>query len=834
MGVVWRALDTRLRREVALKLIREERSSDRTVRERFIREFHTAASLNHPGIATLFEADETPEGRVYCVYEKVDGETLTQRIRRGSLDTEECVDIGVQLAEAMAAAHRAGVVHRDIKPDNVMLTPEGQVKVLDFGLARLEHSQPLPLDTDATVDEQLQTRAGALIGTPRYMSPEQAAGVPVDARTDIFSAGLVLYELATGEAAFTGDSVPETLHHIQVDEHKPVQERNPSIDRRLGAVIDRSLAKSPDDRYRSGAEMAVALRQVSRRSPATPRRRWSVAVAVLLLVAAASWFLTRPTLEFSDRDQLLIADVDNRTDEEVFDLALTAAIEQDLEQSRYARVYDRALVGETLKLLRQPADAFIDEELGRDICRFAGVRALVVPRILSVGNTYEVQATLVDPATGRHVKSLRVAVEGREAVLLEAVDDLARQLRKALGESLASIEETDLPIGQHTTSSWEALQSMTRAHRLWQEGRYRESAVLFERATEQDPQFMAARGSLGLLKIQFLGEPEAGKQLLREALELSDNVTEVERLMVAAVNKEFVDGDLEGALSDYEKILDIYPGTPSAMNNKGQTLFRLQRYREALAVFNAAHELWPTSSYPLWAIARIQLFVERNAVGCEEAMQKIVDLYPDSSSALHLLAWSYVGQQRFDKAEAGMRRVLELEPRHRLALPNLAHVLLRQGRAAEAVPVYRQVLDGVESQSDPGTVTWNTLTLALALRAAGDTDEAERLLAERIDETLQDADDFDLALLQAALGRREQAAAWVAKTDAETVPADRLIRFAEVLTLIGHSDEALDALERAAAAGQADVFFWPIVPALAGLRDEPRFVALTESRIPDN
>ncbi|MEE8412131.1 MAG: protein kinase [Acidobacteriota bacterium] len=840
VGVVWRARDTRLRREVALKLIREERSSDRTVRERFIREFHAAASLNHPGIATLFEADQTPEGRVYCVYEIVDGETLTERIRRGDLDTEECVDIGLQLAEAMAAAHRAGIVHRDIKPDNVMLTAEGVVKVLDFGLARTagqsriasraEDLERQPVDEHATYDEGLRTRAGALVGTPRYMSPEQAAGLEVDARTDVFSAGLVLYELATGEAAFTGDSVPETLRHIQVEEHRPVQERNPSIDRRLGAVIDRALAKAPDDRYSSGAELALALRQVSRRASGGAWRWWSAAAGLLVLVAAGVWFSSRPALAFTDRDRLLIADVDNRTDEEVFDFALTAAIEQDLEQSRYARVYDRALVVETLKLLRQPADAFIDEELGRDICRFAGVRALVVPRILSVGNTYEVQASLVDPATGRHVKTLRVTVEGREAVLLTAVDDLARQLRETLGESLASIEATDLPVAQHTTSSWEALQSATLAARRWQEARYREAAVFFERAIEQDPRFMAAHGSLGLLKIQFLGEPEEGKQLLREALELTDGVTDVERMMIGAVNKEFVDADLEGALADYEVTLDLYPDTFSAMNNKGQLLYRLQRTREALEVFDAAHELQPTSSHPLWAIARIQLWVMHDAIGVETTVQKIVSLHPDAPEAQHMLAWSYVGQRRYDKAEAGMRRVLELDSRHRLALPNLAHLLMRQGRAAEAVPIYRQVLEGVVPPPTPATVTWNTLALALALRAAGETAEADVLLAERI-EAVQETG-FNLAVLAAALGRSEQAAAWVAATDEGTVPAERLSEMAEVLTLMGRTDEALDALERASAAGYNDIFFWSIMPALAGLRDEPRFLALTESHSP--
>ncbi len=843
MGVVWRARDTRLRREVALKLIRDDRGADRHARERFIREFHTVASLNHPGIATLYEADETSEGRVYCVYEKVDGETLTERIERGDLTTKECIDIGVQLADALAAAHRVGVVHRDIKPDNVMVTAEGRVKILDFGLARTEQSTPLepagpgggwvPGDEAETVDDGV-TRVGALVGTPRYMSPEQAAGEEVDARTDIFSAGLVLYELVTGEAAFTGESIPETLRRIKVEEHRPVRERNPSIDRRFGEVIDRSLRKSADERFQSGEELAAALRQ-ARKQPVHRNAWWAAAVVVVALIAAVTWLSSRPTLAFAEKDKLLIADVDNRTGEEVFDLALTAAITQDVEQSRYARVYDRSLVAETLKRMRQPADAVIDEELGRDVCRFAGVRALVVPRILSVGDAYEVQATLVDPIRGRHVETLRVVVEGKEAVLLEAVDDLARQLRKALGESLGSIEQSDLPVSEHTTSSWEAMESLTLAQLKWNEGKYGEAAPLFERAIEHDPEFMTAYGSLGLLKVQFLNEPDEGKELLRKALELTDGVTEMERLLIGAVNKNFVEGDPEGALADYEVILDLYPDSFPALNNKGQILWRLGRNREAREAFEAAHLVEPSSSIPLWAISRILSFIEYDAVGAEAAIRKVVEMYPESVDALHTLAWSHVGQRRFDEAETGMRKVLELEPNHAFALPNLAHLLLRRGAASESVPIYRRLLE----RPRPNT-SWDTVSLALALRDAGQAEEAETLLDGRIEQlgdpalmagdSDRDQDGLDLALLLAARGRTEDAAAQLDSIGLEGLGSNRLDVLAEVYTLMGRREEALDALERAIDGGFGDIFFWSIRPALAGVRGDPRFLEMTESR----
>jgi len=341
-----------------------------------------------------------------------------------------------------------------------------------------------------------------------------------------------------------------------------------------------------------------------------------------------------------------------------------------------------------------------------------------------------------------------------------------------------------------------------------------------------------------LVKIQFLNEPDEGKQLLRRALELTDPVTELERLLIGAVNRNFVDGDMEGALADYEMILDLYPDAFPAMNNKGQLLYRLTRNREALEAFEAAHQIEPTSSIPLWATARLLLFVEHDAVGVEGVMHKIIELHPDVAGPLHMLAWSYVGQRRFEDAEAGMRRVLELDSRHPLALPNLAHLLLRQGRAAEAAPIYRQVLAGEVREPAASNVNVNTLNLALALRAGGEDDRADQLLGDLIAalerDDANDDDGLNLAALRAALGRREQVAAWVTAIDPATLPAARLTRLAEVFVLMGRNDEALSLLEQAVAGGYTDIFFLSIIPALGGLQDEPRFLALTETRSPDS
>ena len=399
MGVVYRARDTMLQRDVALKMILPELADSPRSRARFLRECQTAASINHPGIATIYEAGETEEGSLYLASELVTGEVLSERIARGSLPPDEAIGLGAQLAEALASAHATGVVHRDIKPANLMVTEDGRLKVLDFGLARLlAGAEEESGDKGATA----VTREGLVVGTPAYMSPEQAAGMKVDARTDIFAAGCVIYEMLSGNSPFRSDSVPETIRRIMCEAPPALSSSDIRLPGGVEEIVGLAIAKERDDRYQSADELAVALREVEssvRGGTAVSMRRgwrrWALraAVGLVLLVVVAvlarSRFWERPALAFHMRDQILITGIDNQTGDEAFDLALRTALEADLQQSPYARVFDQSQVADTLRLMRKDPSSVVGETLGRDVCRFAGVRAMLMPRILSVGAAFE-------------------------------------------------------------------------------------------------------------------------------------------------------------------------------------------------------------------------------------------------------------------------------------------------------------------------------------------------------------------------------------------------------------------------------------------------------------
>ena len=532
------------------------------------------------------------------------------------------------------------------------------------------------------------TAAGVVMGTVAYMSPEQARGSGVDARADIWSLGVVLYKMLAGRRPFDGASASDVISAILRDPPPPLAGSMPAlpspVDVELPRIVGRCLAKELNQRYRHAGDLVADLQGVRRHLDETPvrvgghpirharaRAAAGVSVTVAVVVAVIGWAVLsrRPALAFRERDFVLVADVVNRTGEPVFDLALKSAIETDLRQSRFVNVYDAAQAQNMLRMMRLSPESRIDEGVGRDMCRRAGVRALIVPQILKAGEAYQVGVALVEPSTGRVVEDVKTSVQGREQVLLTAIDAVTRDLRKRLGESLDSIARNDPPFAQFTSSSLEALDLLAVAKRAWDRGEFDKAERAYRQALEHDPRFAAARASLGLLLIQFLGRAEEGKAELARALSDSDEVSKREHLHIRALNRQFVAGDLQGAFEDYRFISELYPDMIQPYNNSGRILDALGRFSEAAEMYDRAHEKDPNAPAPLYNAYYLRAGRLRDPAGTERVARALVALQPDFGGAAHTLAWSFVMQRRFAEAEEGMRAVHEARPREPLCPP---------------------------------------------------------------------------------------------------------------------------------------------------------------------
>jgi len=837
MGVVYKAEDTKLRRTLALKFLSPELTQNKRARERFIHEAQAASALDHPNICTIHEIDETEEGQMYIAMAFYRGESLKEKLGKGPLNLKEILDIGIQVSKGLAKAHEQDIVHRDIKPANIMMTGEGLVKIVDFGVAKLSGLTRV-------------TRDGTTVGTAAYMSPEQASGEEIDQKTDIWSLGVVLYEIMTGVPPFRGENEQAILFSILNKEPSPVKGLDRAVPKELEQIIRRALSKDPKKRFSSAKEMSEIMeklklrlitgatlptRSVIFRKPINRLLAGSMVAFVLFAAVLVTWILTRPGLAFSERDKLLVTDVDNQTGDSVFDMALQTAIEADLQQSPYASIFDKGEVAETLKLMRMEPGSRIDEELGYNICRFSGIRAMIVPRILKAGDAYELQAIVIDPKRKRHVDRIRVTALGREGVLLHAIDKLARQVRSHLGESLKSIEDADKSIVQLTTSSWEALQYLSMGQAKWNEGKFTEAVSFFELALEKDPKFAAARGSLGLLHIQFLNEKEKGKEELKQALVDAEGISQQEYLLIKAVNKWYVDEDYEAALEEYRIIRELYPETMQAYNNAGVILRNLGRADEAVALFEKAAVVAPHNSIPLANLWWTHLTFRKDPVSAEEAARRAVALGPEIAIHSHWLGYALAAQGRFDEAVEAYKKVLTLEPQNPWGLPNMACILLAAGRAAEAVSYSQQVHELVKQGRMQDYYPVSCFNLALALLESGDTRAAE----ETADEGIKD--------LKAKVGGTWEAA-WIpllmAKLElakGETDNVDNYIKqarslglkdqgariyLAEVYALAGKNQEAIETLRQVLKSGYSDPYFLQIFPAFHALQNNPEFRAL--------
>lgn len=616
MGMVYKAEDLKLGRQVALKFLSPELASDPGALQRFEREARAASSLDHPNICTIYEVEEY-EGQPFIVMQLLQGETLRDRLaalaaKQETLPLQELMNVAIQICNGLQVAHAKGIIHRDIKPANIFLTSGGQVKILDFGLVKLvstaEEKQangvsvevtdvalvPFPADTASAPDATL-TRFGVAMGTAGYMSPEQVRGEELDARTDIFSFGSTLYEMATGQRAFSGETAALVHNAILNDVPAPMQELNAAFPPHLVAIINKALEKDREQRYQSATALRAALTAVSvqgREERASWRSgRWLAAAGAVVITAAAGlYWRVHTTGQLNAGDALVVADVENRTGDPAFNDSLKPALETELAQTPFLDILGPDKVRAALRLTNRSENERLTPALAKEVCAQTNSTAVVTVSIGDEGNKYRIELKAVD-CNGKALASA-VDIARNRNLVVKTLGYAGVELRRKLGEPAVSIRQYNKPLDEATSSSLEALEALSQGDRARMVSGWIDAIPLYKKAVDLDPDCAIAWTHLGIM-YGNLHNDTLQTEYLTHALELRERLTQRDRFAVEVSYYYRTEGNLEKAIPIYQEWLQSYPRDRTALISLGDIWHKMGQDTNSVALYKDAIRIDP-------------------------------------------------------------------------------------------------------------------------------------------------------------------------------------------------------------------------------------------------